>query len=603
MILQSLYEYYEILVKAGEVPHPGYVIANVSYALNLSPQGELLNVIPLKQSVTRGKKTVEVPRPMEVPEQENKTSGIKPNFLCENSSYVLGVDAKGKPERVKKCFSAFAELHHRILDGVDSIPAKAVLAFIDSWQPEKAQKCEALKNFYNDIIAGANIVFMIQGIGYAHQDKAIRTAWENYRSKNSSKVYMQCLVTGKVEPIARLHPRIKGIKNAQMVVSLVSFNESAFESYGHEFKDDTGQGLNAPVSEYAAFAYGTALNYLLADTEHRQVIGDTTVVYWAMSPKKIYRDLFSFALNPVKKSDSDGEMAVDKAAEGELEGIFKRIVQGKPVSEDAKYSFDSSTRFYVLGLAPNAGRLSVQFFLANTFGNILENVAQHYRDLEIEKSPSDFEYLPVWKLLDESVPSISREKPAYRLLTSEMMRSILSGLPYPELFLSNAILRIRSEQDNADKNTHKITRGRAAIIKACLIRKNDDRIKEVLTVSLREESNNRAYVLGRLFAVLEKAQQDANPGINSTIKDRYFASACTAPATVFPILLRLSKHHIAKSEYGTVNERRIRDLLDKLDVEQEPFPAHLSLNEQGVFILGYYHQQKAIYTKSDKEDK
>jgi len=122
-------------------------------------------------------------------------------------------------------------------------------------------------------------------------------------------------------------------------------------------------------------------------------------------------------------------------------------------------------------------------------------------------------------------------------------------------------------------------------------------------VSLREESNNRAYVLGRLFAVLEKAQQDANPGINSTIKDRYFASACTAPATVFPILLRLSKHHIAKSEYGTVNERRIRDLLDKLDVEQEPFPAHLSLNEQGVFILGYYHQQKAIYTKSDKEDK
>ncbi|HEX2938665.1 MAG TPA: type I-C CRISPR-associated protein Cas8c/Csd1 [Ruminiclostridium sp.] len=606
MILQSLVEYYEILAEAGEISHPGYCMVNVSFALNLSQSGELLNVIPLKRSVQRGKKAAEIPISLEVPEQEKKTVGIKSNFLCENSGYVLGVDKKGRPERTKQCFEAFSALHHQILDGINSIPAKAVLAFIDGWEPEKAKECEALKNDYEEMVSGANIVFMIQGMGYTHQDAQIRAAWEQYRSQSESTTCMQCLVTGKTAPIARLHPNIKGVKDAQpMGVSLVSFNSAAYESYGHEQKDKTGQGLNAPVSEYAAFAYTTALNYLLADTAHKQTVGDTTVIYWAMSSEKKYRDLFAFSLNPTKKQTNSGEkMAVDKQSEGLLEDIFNKIVQGKPISENVEYAFDSSTRFYVLGLAPNAARLSVRFFMANTFGGMLEHIAKHYRDLEIEKAPNDFEYIPVWKLLEETVSSKVRVKKPSPLLSGEVMRSILSGSAYPESFLSNVLLRIRAEQDDEERHTYKISRGRAAIIKACLLRKNDNTdYKEVLTVSLNEDSNIPAYVLGRLFAVLEKAQQDANPGINSTIKDRYFTSACATPASVFPILLRLSNHHIAKSDYGSISERRISSLMEKLDVEKNPFPAHLSLNDQGIFILGYYHQQKANFKKTNKEDK
>lgn len=605
MILRALVDYYEILAQSGEISRPGYCKAKVSFALNLTPKGELLNVIPLKEEALRGKKTVEVPRSLEVPEQVKKSSGIQSNFLCENSGYVLGVDTKGKPERSRQCFEAFATLHHRVLDGVSGVAAEAVLAFIDAWQPEQAQQCEVLISYYGELVSGVNIVFMIQGKGYAHDDPEIKTAWNEYHTNNSNMTQMRCLVTGKLAPVARLHPNIKGVRGAQSSgASLVSFNAPAFESFGHEQKDDTGQGINAPVSEYAAFAYTTALNYLISDADHRQNLGDTTVVYWAVSPQKIYRDFFKFSLNPMPQPEQPGETKVDRQAEGILQDLFSKLVLGKPVAGDVEGFIDKETRFYVLGLAPSAARLSVRFFMENSFGNFLKNLKRHYDDLEIGKNPNDFEYLPVWKLLDETVSSKVRVKEASPLLSGEVMRSILTGAPYPDTLLSNVLLRIRAEQDDEDKHTYKITRGRAAIIKACLLRRqNNKNYKEVLTVSLNEDSTNRAYVLGRLFAVLEKAQQDANPGINSTIKDRYFTSACATPASVFPILLRLSVHHIAKSDYGSISERKVGDLMQKLQVENNPFPAHLSLDEQGIFILGYYHQQRANFTKSNKEDK
>lgn len=601
MILQSLVDYYEILAQAGEISRPGYCRANISFALNLSPQGKLLNVIPLKQPAQRGKKTVEVPQKLEVPEQVKRAVGIQSNFLCDNSSYVLGVDTKGKPERSKRCFEAFAALHHHILDKVDNIPAKAVLSFIDSWSPEKANECAAILPYYDELTSGANILFIVQGIGQVQSDAEIRNAWERYRADTAGQVQMQCLITGKTAPVARLHPSIKGVKGAQsMGASLVSFNATAYESYGHEQKDGTGQGLNAPVSDYAAFAYTTALNYLLADTEHRQTLGDTTMVYWAISPKKIYRNLFSFAINPIRQAD----LAVNKNAEGILEDVFKKIVQGKPVAEGVEGAIDPETRFYVLGLSPNAARLSVRFFMQDSFGNILANVSQHYRDLEIEKPPSEFEYLPIWKLLEETVSTKTRDKSASPLLSGSVMRSILSGVPYPESLLHQVMLRIRAEQDDEDRHTRKITRGRAAIIKACLLRKKkNENYREVLTVSLNAESNNRAYVLGRLFAVLEKAQQDANPGINSTIKDRYFTSACATPSIVFPTLFKLYQNHIGKilkkdGGKGIVifYEKQMSELMGKLEVDKDPLPAHLSMTEQGIYVLGYYHQVQFFYT-------
>ncbi|MGI6727225.1 MAG: type I-C CRISPR-associated protein Cas8c/Csd1 [Anaerovoracaceae bacterium] len=587
MILGALVDYYEILASMNEICKPGYCIANVSYALNLSEEGELVGVIPLKIELPRGKKMVEVPQSLEVPAQEKRSVDIKPNFLCDNSGYILGSDNKGKPERTKQCFEAFKELHHNVMDDVDCKQAKAVISFLDKWQPEEIENCNVINDYLEELTAGANIIFNIVGIGYAHECIEVKQAWERYRERESNWLKRQCLVTGETRPIARLHPSIKGVKGAQsMGASIVSFNAKAYESYGY----DDQQGLNAPVSEYAAFAYTTALNYLLSDKVHKQSYGDTTVVYWAKSPKRIYSDIFNFVLDPI---ETNNEMSVDKKTEGLIEDVFKRLVEGKPVGEFGDI-FDIDTKFYILGLAPNAARLSVRFFMENSFGNILEKVAKHYKDLEIERSPKDFKYLPIWKLMEETVSPNAKDKAASPLLSGAVLRSIFSGLPYPEIFYNSVIVRIRAERE--------ISRGKAAIIKACLIRNRNKKFKEELTVSLNENSENKAYILGRIFAVLEKAQKDANPGINATIKDRYFTSACATPASVFPILLRLSNHHITKSDYGYVAERRISNLMEKLDVEDNPFPSHLTLDEQGIFILGYYHQQKANYVKKDKEE-
>ncbi len=588
MILGSLVDYYEILAAAGVISKPGYCIANVSYALDLSESGELLGVIPLKIPSIRGKKTLEVPQHLEVPEQEKKTVGVKANFLCENSGYILGIDNKGKPGRSRQCFEEFKKLHHIIMDSVEYMPAKAVLSFLDNWEPEHAADCPIIKDYLNELTSGVNIVFNISGKGLVHDDNNIKKAWEQYRESKSDSTQRQCLVTGEIRPIARLHPSIKGVKGAQsMGASIVSFNARAYESYGH----DDQQGLNAPVSEYAAFAYTTALNHLLSDIEHKQSYGDTTVVYWAKSPKPIYRDIFEFSLNPIESTE---EVLVDKGAEGLIGTIFAKLVDGKPIGDFKEY-FSKDTQFYILGLAPNAARLSVRFFMENSFGNILEKVVQHYRDLEIEKQQNDFEYLPLWKLMTETVSPMSKEKSSSPLLSGSVLRSIFSGAPYPEALYNSVMVRICVERE--------ISRGRAAIIKACLIRKYRKKYEEELTVSLNVQSENRAYVLGRLFAVLEKAQQDSNPGINATIKDRYFTSACATPASVFPILLRLSNHYTSKSDYGYISERRISELMEKLDVENKPFPAHLALEDQGIFILGYYHQQKANYAKKEKEVK
>lgn len=588
MILGSLVDYYEILAAEGAISKPGYCIANVSYALNLSENGKLIGVVPLKITIARGKKTLEVPQQMEVPEQEKKTVGIKANFLCENSGYVLGVDNKGKPERSKQCFEAFKKLHHNILNYVDCVEAKAVLSFLDHWQPADTNDCVVIADYLEELISGANIVFSIAGIGFVHENAKVRQAWDQYRESKSDSPLKQCLVTGEMKPAARLHSSIKGVKGAQsMGASVVSFNARAYESYGH----DDQQGLNAPVSEYATFAYTTVLNYLLSDIEHKQFFGDTTVVYWAKSSKAIYRDIFAFSLNPIEPTD---EASVDNDAESLIDTIFRKVAEGKPIS-DIKDYFNNDTQFYILGLSPNAARLSVRFFWENSIGNILEKVARHYKDLEIERQQNEFEYLPLWKLLSETVSPMSKDKASSPLLSGSVLRSIVSGGRYPEALYNSVILRIRAERE--------ISRGKASIIKAYLIRKHDKKYKEELTVSLSEESKNRAYVLGRLFAVLEKTQQDANPGIKSTIKDRYFTSACATPASVFPILLRLSNHHISKSDYGYISERRISNLMEKLKIENNPFPSHLSLDDQGIFILGYYHQQKANYAKKEKEEK
>ncbi len=579
MILEALTRYYDALVKQGRASPPGWCAAKVSFALRLEEDGRIAGVLPLRHEEQRGKKTVEVPDALQVPEQVVRAMGISPNFLCDNSSYILGMDEKGKPERTRDCFAASRALHETILSGTDSPAARAVLAFFARWDAEAVfDEVEASRE---EIIKGGNLVFWFQG-GFVQDDPAVRAAWEAHRqAPDPEAVSGRCLVTGETGPIARIHPLFRGIQGAQSSgASLVSFNAPAFESF------EKSQSYNAPVSEATAFAYGTALNVLLTDRRYVQKVGDTTVVFWSEDADPTYQEFLcalGFGMPP------EGTARMDQNT---LEHIVRSIASGGPVSlEDIPLEAD--TRFYILGLAPNAARLSVRFFLQNSFGAFLEQVAAHYRRLAIVK-PAYIQdgALYLSRLLLETVNPNVRDKAATPLLSGAVLRSILTGAPYPAALMNAVMLRIKAERA--------VTYGRAAILKAYLLHNGPEQYKEELTVGLNEGNNSVPYLLGRLFAMLEWLQEAANGA--TTVKDRYFNAACATPAAVFPLLLRLQNSHmrvVRRDKPGqAVNlDKAITALMDRIG---DTFPAHLTMGEQGEFQLGYYQQTLKRYEPKQK---
>lgn len=610
MILQALYNCYQILLKddtLGIAP-PGYSAANVSFALNLSSTGDLLDIFPFTTKFFDGKKERERNyRRMVVPEQVKRTVGISANFLCDNAAYVLGLSGKEAKDSnyAQKRFESFHELNTEILAKANSGIARAVVAFLKKHDPQTGCQHPVISRHLAALLEGGNLIFQVNGQN-ALDDPEIKRLWEEYKLGQEA-VQMQCLVTGAFEPIARLHPSIQGVRDANPTgASLVGFNERAYESYNRM----KGQGLNSPVSQRVASGYGVALNYLLStQNPNRKIyLGDTTVVYWAESENKGYASAFAALINPeFWEGDSAEGQSARKQAEKKISDTAEKVQKGQALDVDKlREGLDDCTHFYVLGLASNAARLAVRFYLNEPFGVFAQRIMQHYKDLKIEKEfANQPDYLSPYRILAECVsPKVTRRddevKKSWSLLGGALMRAILTGAPYPEGLYVAIINRIRHDSDEEKRNV-KINYVRAAYIKAHLLRKfrrqEQNPYQEALQMSLNESFTHPAYVLGRLFAVLEKAQKDAlGPNVNATIKDRYFTSASASPSGVFPTLLRLSHHHIAKAEYGGISDRRIQDLLDLLDAK--PFPSRLTLDEQGVFVLGYYHQRAAFYIKS-----
>ena len=588
MILQALTAYYEQLVRQGKLSAPGWDDSfKVSYELRLNDAGQLLRVVPLLTEKTVGKKTVLAPRAMRVPAHEKRSSGIAANFLCDNSTYLLGADEKGKPELSADCFKACAKLHHTILDGVDSPAARALLAYFDSWDPAQAAAHPLLAEQWKEITGNANLIFGYEAADHSHSfvndDPAIQNAWQtHYNDRSADSDMGQCLITGKYAPIERTHPNISGVPGAQSSgAALVSFNAPAFCSYGHE------QGDNAPVSKYAAFAYTTALNRLLADRNHCKHVGDTTILCWAENAEPVYQDAMSMFL-----------FGADEAAgiqESDVQAALKRLSAGQTVPFLEK-ELSPDQHFYLLGLAPNAARLSVRFFLRDTFGSFAQNLQKHAEEMEIDCSEKEkFRTLPIWAVVNETTRTVPGQpaKPSPQL-AGDLLRAVLTGGRYPATLLNGVTLRIRAEQN--------VTRGRAAVIKAYYLRNYPTELnKEVYTVSLNE-TTNVPYLLGRLFSVLEAVQKAANPGINTTIKDRYFNAACATPGMSFPTLLRLSQKHLRKLNDGlaTHYDKQITELMAQLP--ESGFPARLSLPDQGKFTIGYYHQTQKRYVKKNEEE-
>lgn len=510
MILQALVEHYENLAEQGKISQPGWCSAKVSYAIELSEDGSVKAIIQLKNEIHRGNKSIWAPSTMCVPEHVTRTSGVSSYFLCDNAGRFLGISLKENKEDAIKYFNAAKERHLAILDNVDSKMARAICLFFRNWKPEEAKENEAVCEHWDDLNDGGNLVFCM-GKNFAQDDALIKKAWEESLNGDKEETTGICLVTGKRDRIARIHKLINGVAGAQSSgAALVSFNAQSFESYGKE------QSYNAPVGKYAEFAYTTALNYLLAQRDYKYQLGDSTVVFWSESGEKEYQDTFLLSIDPSQDNQE------------EIKKVFDSLKNNRWVDLN-DINMNPEKKFYILCLAPNAARLSVRFFYQDSFGNILQNIAANYERMNIIRpSFEKDEFLGVWRMLRETVNMKSNDKKPVSNMAAMVLQSILSNDRYPASLYTDVIMRIRAEQGN-------VTYGRAAIIKAYLIKnykwKEGDKY-----MALNEACNEPAYILGRLFAVLEGVQKDANRDIKATIRDRYFNSACATPATVFPIL-------------------------------------------------------------------
>lgn len=590
MILEALTHQYQRLIERGErgLSPYGYSPEKISYAIVLSAEGDPVDVQSLLD--TSGKKPV--PRRMAVP-QLARTADVRAGFLWDKSAYVMGVSATSK--RVEREHQAFKDLHFAKLQQARDPGLRALVAFLEKWTPERFQSAP-----FTPEMIDANFVFRLDGTrGYLHESaEAHRIRLGLLAETTDEAASAPCLVSGAFGPVALTHPLIKGVRGAQTSgAAIVSFNLDTACSYGKK------QGANAPISTEAAFAYTSVLNYLLRSDPHnrqRFSVGDASVVFWAETQEadqaQISEDLLAVLLNPESKSDEAQETE-------KIRHAMVVVAKGRPLT-DLDPKLDEGTRMFVLGLAPNASRLSIRYWLCDTLGVLIERLRQHAQDLDLEPAP--WKAAPsVRRLAQAAAPSRpndnDKDKSVSPVLAGELMRAILTGGRYPQSLLTNVVMRMRSDGD--------INGVRVALCKAVLNRDlrlshSNDPDKEV-PVSLDVHSTNAGYLLGRLFAVLEDTQRLAlGNQVNATIRDRYYGSASATPALVFPVLLRNTQNHMSrvrKDKPGAANknEHLIQEVMDKLPGE---FPKHLSLQDQGCFAIGYYHQAQARFQKADKSE-
>ncbi|KZE48832.1 hypothetical protein AV540_16350 [Brevibacillus parabrevis] len=603
MILQALHSYYHILLgqDGDNMPREGYSAADVSFEVHLDESGKVVDVIPYVNE--KGKP---VKRTFNVPEQVKRCVNVFPYFLCDKADYLFGAALSLRETCRKELQSLWRKVLAYADTDADTPELEALLRFIKWDTEELAGQFERLlrEDVRTLLASGGLCVLKYAPTGRFLQDnRLLQKAWERYLKAQAdtdhSDATQRCLVSGEIVPvgeIARLHPNIKNVVGAQSSgAALVSFNKDSFISFGRE------QSFNAPTSKKAADAYGYVLNKLLADPRHRVRMNDMTVVFWAESSLD-HEQIFLASLMQEDQGDGDGENGQPPDPESVRERVksaMSRVRNGQEF-RDTFGDLHFETTFYVLGISPNAARLSIRFFYKGTLGEIGERVWSHYKDLAIvglERTPT------VRQLLKELAGGHDWSNIPPNM-EGQMLRSILQGLPYSKAVFAQLMNRIRGDSDDPRKGLYKIGSIRAAMIKAYLLRayrSNQDKTMEgELSVAENKDSTNVAYNLGRLFACLEKTQASAlGAGINATIRDRFWGAASASPANVFPRLLHLAQHHVSKDEkWGGYNNHLIQDVMGSLP---DRFPRRLTLEEQGIFAIGYYHKRQSFYTSSSPE--
>jgi CRISPR-associated protein Csd1 len=574
MILQALDAYYRRKQAdpnpANRLPSFGLEDKEIPFILEIDHQGKLINLTDTRSGAGKKKQA----QRFLVQQGGKKTSGVAANLLWDTAEYVLGIDTRGKPERV-------AEQHKEFINKINNLNDSArndegicaVIAFLSNFDSTMLDQWQAAGEIRE---TNPVMTFRMHGdLDLICQRQAVIEATCTTQSGN--KTDGTCLVTNEPAVIERLHPAIKGVWGAQTSgANIVSFNLDAFNSYGK------AQGANAPLGKTAVFTYTTALNHLLAKNSRQRIqVGDTSTVFWAAEPHQLEETIADIFGEPGKQADDP-----DKNVKA-IEALYNAAQSG---------SFSAggpTTRFHVLGLAPNAARISVRFWQTATAAELAWRIKQHFDDLAVVHAPHEPRYLSLFRVL-VSLAALNKADNIPPNLVGEIMRAIIEGLPYPIAMLNLAVQRCRAEQ--------KPTYARAAAIKASLnrmIRSRQSSDKEFLPM-LDSTNTNTAYRLGRLFATLEKIQEEASPGLNATIRDRYYGAASSSPVTVFTTLLRLKNHHLGKLSKG--RSVQMERLIGEISNEINDFPRQLALPDQGRFALGYYHQRQAFFTKSEPDN-
>lgn len=598
MLIQGLCDYYDILAKAGKVLPSGYSNVKIHYLVSLTEEGKIDEIINYqkKEEIAAAKGKVKekwVPRDCVMPQRTEKP-GIEANVIEQRPLYLFGLNMedgtlspRDRTNKAQKSHEAFVATNVEFIEGLDSPVINAFRKFLINWNPEQEaenQELLALGKEYGK----AGFAFCLSGAPdrLLHDEPQIRERWERRKNDSSDasqeSVAAQCAVTGQTTQIARIHNKIKGVYGGLATGSvLISFKNASETSYGRE------QSYNSNISETAMKKYTEALNYLLGSSRHKIMLDDMTVVFWAMDPSEDSEAMFMAMLwGQSEKMDAD-------ATEDMLERLLKDGKQ-RLLAEGRLQSLDSirpEVDFYMVGFKPNSSRLAVKFIYRKKYADILWNLARFQQDLQVSEK---LRPVPFWRIKGELISPKAKNDAVNPALLVKIMEAAMYGHNYPEALLETVVRRVRTDVDV------RMNEVRAGLIKACL---NRNYLKGELKVALDRENVQQAYLYGRLFAVLEKLQQEASGNhLNRTIKDTFFSSASTRPAMVFPRLLRLAQNHLNKSKSEVYFNKQIGEIMEYLDNE---FKDILSLKEQGQFMIGYYQQYQSFFEKNEnnQEDK
>lgn len=597
MLIKALCDYYDVRESAPALPE-GYSLQPVHYLVSLRENGEIAAITDYRETeiikTGNGKeKEKKIPRNTELPERSKKTA-IFSALIEHRPLYLFGLAYSNGAliidEKSKKSHDAFVKRNSEFFEDLSSPVCTAFKNFINNWMPEEQTENELLKSIGKDY---SNSYFAFE----LYNDHSTPQGAPDFKQKFLSRMSSQpqssddafssvCPIIGERLPTARIHDKIKKFPGgSSMGCVLVGMKESAYESFGKT------QSYNSGISEAAMKKYTSAFNDLLADSRHRIIIDGMVMVFFAIKQNDDSEaDFFAQMMSGPQKGDVD--TAYSEAMRGIINGISV---------DYAKLNMDKNADFYVVGFTPNSSRICQKFMIHNSFGKITENLAAHQRDLAISEDQKPIYFYKIAKELVS--PKSSKETVPAPLMTG-IIHAALEETQYPEALLQNAVTRIKTDHNEENNSFIKFNNTRVGIIKACLNRKaRKQNKKEEIKMSLDKENTNPAYLCGRLFAVLEKLQQDAAGGtLNSTIVDSYFSSACSKPSVVFPKLVELSFHHTKKlsSDSAKIFYKNLcGEIIEKLD---GGFPVTLNLDDQGKFIVGYFQQNKDLYTKKEKEN-